>query len=88
VRQVELILTSLASGDSLVGAIEPLRVVRICHDVLAAVGDPRANVMLVEAHSWVQKLAKQFVDEDARRLLFEQAPHVQAILAVWEARHQ
>jgi adenylate cyclase len=83
--QVEAVLTHLDGGGTLDGALDPMRILLTCYEVLSVVRDPRASAVLADAHGRLQKLAMQLVDEDAR-LLFEQAPHHRAILAAWEAQ--
>src|SRR4029079_4197040 len=83
--QVEAVLTHLDGGGTLDGALDPMRILRTCYEVLSALGDPRAGAVLADAHGRLQKLAMQLVDEDAR-LLFEQAPHHRVSLDAWEAR--
>jgi len=53
---------------------EPFRVYLACYQALCANEDPRAQVMLDEAHSLLQEQAARINDEELRRSFLEDAP--------------
>src|SRR5262249_23017349 len=59
---------------------EPPRIAEICYRVLRATGDRRADEVLRTAAVRLEQQANQLADP-ARRMLFEQAPAHQALLA-------
>ncbi len=68
---IESILSKLSSIDELYGAESAFEVYLICHNVLTAVQDERANQILQEAHDLLTVRANAIVDENARKMFLE-----------------
>jgi predicted ATPase len=64
-------------------AEEPFRVELICYQVLHALGDPRAPVILESAYQRLQERAAKIPDVRLRRSFLENVPHHRAIVAAW-----
>ena len=82
--QVEAILRQLASGVSLDGAEEPMRVHLICHQVLREAGDPRANEVLAAAHEALQACAGRISDAVRRQAYLHAVPYHRELVAAWQ----
>jgi hypothetical protein len=77
--EVELIMGRLAAG---IGAADKCGVLRDCYRVLAAVGDSRANDMLIAAHTEMQGTLSKIGDPKRREAFLSRAMH-QELLAAW-----
>jgi tetratricopeptide (TPR) repeat protein len=71
---VEEILIRQTAGASLSGTDEPLRIGLVCHQVLAAAGDSRAEAVLATACTELQSRAASISDPSLRRTFLEQVP--------------
>jgi adenylate cyclase len=80
---VEEILAHLESG-SLDGTDEPFRVYLTCYRVLHANQDPRAEEILMTAHSLLQERAAKIEDEGLRCSFRENVVAHRQIVAAWE----
>jgi tetratricopeptide (TPR) repeat protein len=79
-EQVEVILRFREKGD-LSGVEEPFLVFWRCYEVLAAVGDGRAEPLLQEAQQLLHEWASKISDEKMRRSFLDNVPHHRAIRA-------
>lgn len=82
-QYVEEILAYLDGGGKLEGAEEPLRIYLTCYQVLRAIQDPRAEVILRTAYDELQEQAERMPNPAARRTFFEQVTCNREILAAW-----
>ena len=80
--EVEAILARLDAG---VGAADRSGVLLDCYRVLAAVGDARADALLVSAHAELQQTLGQIDDAAQREAFVSRAPH-QELLRRWATR--
>ncbi len=71
---VDIILQRQAAGASLAGTDEPLRIGLICHHVLAAAADPRAETVLATAHAELLARAQKISDGARRQAFLDQVP--------------
>jgi hypothetical protein len=83
IGDIECILRTQAQGVSLEGTEEPMRVALICHQVLAANGDPRAAGVLRQAHESLMARAQRISDEARRRSFLERVPYHRQIVQAW-----
>ena len=83
--QVEEILARLAAGVSLDGSEEPMRVHLVCHQVLAATQDPRAEQILRRAYDEISLRAQRISDAALRNSFIAEVPHHRALVAAWAA---
>ncbi len=60
---VEPLLTHL-DGDGLSGTVLPGEVLRTCHRILVAAGDPRAGSVLAQARAYLREYAEGIGDEE------------------------
>jgi hypothetical protein len=74
------VLAHVAAGGDFEGTEEPLWIYLICHDVLQANGDPRAEPMLQEAYRRLMKQAARFDDDAGRRMFLANIPHHREIV--------
>ena len=81
---VERIVAWLATRDGPV-LREDLERYFVCHGVLDAVADSRADAFLVQAHALLTSQAATLEDAD-RRTYLENVPLHRAIVAAWQAR--
>jgi tetratricopeptide (TPR) repeat protein len=84
--EVERILLRQSQGVSLEGTEEPLRVALICHQVLAACGDPRAPAVLCHAHESLMDRAGRISDAARRRSFLERVPYHRQIVQAFAAK--
>jgi tetratricopeptide (TPR) repeat protein len=82
-NEVESILDAQAQGMSLDGTEEPMRVALICHQVLAECRDPRASMVLGQAHESLMSRAHRISDEARRRSFLERVPYHRQIVRAW-----
>ncbi len=82
---VEDILRHL-SHDTLHGTEEPLRIYLTCYHVLRASQDPRADEILVTAHTRLQAWAAEIDDEPLRRSFLEKVSTHREIVRAWQGR--
>lgn len=73
-RAAEKILTHLASGGTLDGTDEPLRVYYICYTFLKKQQDPRFTQVLQTAIQLLESQVSRFSDEQARKMYVENVP--------------
>jgi tetratricopeptide (TPR) repeat protein len=76
---VEKIFGYLASGGSLEGTDEPLRVYYVCYQFLKEQQDPRAQQILRTANEMLEAQVSKFKDEDTRTKFVESFPWRRAI---------
>ena len=86
IRALEEVLAHLAEGGVLDGTESRQRIRLICHEVLSAVGDPRAAAMLDTAHAMLQKQADALADAALRENFLNNVPEHREIAAAWAAR--
>ncbi len=84
-REVESILATQARGVSLDGTEEPMRVALVCHQVLAARGDPRSMTVLGQACTSLMERAARISDERRRLSFLERVPCHRQIVQAWSA---
>ncbi len=82
-KYIEQILDYLKNRN-LVGTDEPMRIYLTCCQVLQAVGDPRADEIITQAHSILEARANKITDDVMRQSYLE---NVEANLAVLQAYH-
>jgi hypothetical protein len=81
---VEALLARRVGGETWYGADTRL-VLWTCHRVLAQAGDPRAPVLLADAHAELQARAATISDATLRASFLANVPHHRAIAAAWTA---
>ncbi len=81
-QEAETILAHLASGDTLDGSEEPLRIYLACYQALEQNGDSRAAEILRLAANQLENQMARIGDEDARRRYVDNVPWRRA---VWDA---
>jgi hypothetical protein len=81
---VEALLARRVGGETWYGADARL-VLWTCHRVLAQAGDPRAPVLLADAHAELQARAATISDATLRASFLANVPHHRAIAAAWTA---
>ena len=81
--QVETILAQRAAGLSLEGTEEPARIQLICHQVLVAADDGRADAVLREACEALLSRAERITDPARRRTFLQAVPYHRELLAAW-----
>jgi tetratricopeptide (TPR) repeat protein len=81
-QEAETILAHLASGDTLDGSEEPLRIYLSCYQALEQNGDSRASEILRLAANQLENQMACIGDEDARRRYVDNVPWRRA---VWDA---
>ena len=81
--QVETILAQRAAGLSLEGTEEPARIQLICHQVLVAADDGRADAVLREACEALLSRAQRITDPARRRTFLQAVPYHRELLAAW-----
>ena len=84
---VDEILRRQAGGAGLAGTDEPLRIGLICHQVLAALGDARAQPVLAHTHADLMARAGLISDPVLRSGFVEQVPWHRALQRDWQ-QHQ
>lgn len=77
---VERVLSVLAAGVDLAAAEQPLRVLLICHDVLAACGDRRSDEVLALARRELLDRAERISDPQRRAGFLNRVPWHRRIL--------
>jgi len=82
-----LIALTEAGDDSLEGADE-VAIRWVCHRVLAAAGDARADAALATAHAALEARAAVIADLELRESFLEAIPEHCAIRAAWAARRR
>ena len=83
---VEIILKRQADGASLAVTDEPLRVGLVCHQVLAAVGDARADAVLAATHAELQARAAKISDPARRHGFLDNVPWHRELTRLWARR--
>ena len=73
--------SALAAGVDLAAAEQPLRILLICHQVLAARGDRRADTVLVQARRELLDRAARITDPQRRAGFLRRVPWHRQILA-------
>jgi tetratricopeptide (TPR) repeat protein len=81
--RVAIFLPMLEQG-TLVGLEEPVLAYLSCYQVLRAVCDPRAEMVLAAGHAFLQERATQFADAQRARFLGNLPAH-RDLLAAWNA---
>ena len=84
-NRTEQILDRLASGVSLEGTEEPMRVHLICYQVLVATSDPRSALVLDSACQILDACAKRISDPARRHTFLQQVPHHRDLVAARRA---
>ena len=82
---VEQIL-ALTGGDPTNAGSTPIDTYLVCYKVLAAVQDPRAEVVLGHGYQVLQWRAGQLADERARQRFLQAVPEHRALQLAWQAR--
>ena len=82
---VDTILAAQAAGISLDGTEEPMRLHLICHQVLAAAADPRAQQVLADARCQLLERAARISDPARRNSYLNDVPYHREIVAAWRA---
>jgi tetratricopeptide (TPR) repeat protein len=82
-HQVEALLSHLSGGGTLAGTKAPCLIRLTCHQVLAQVGDRRANELISGAHAELQSLAATLPDAALRHSFLNNIPEHSAILVAW-----
>lgn len=77
---VEKVLSILERDPNLSGAAHPGRVFLVCHHVLKAGRDPRAEDVLAQARTLLQRRAAKITDPTLRRSFLENIPEHQQLL--------
>ena len=83
---VELILKRQADGASLAGTDEPPRIGLVCHQVLAAAGDARADGVLAATHAELQSRAEKISDPARRQGFLDNVPWHRELIQLWARR--
>jgi hypothetical protein len=84
---IEESLSILVTRPKLEGLYHPIRVYLNCHDVLNALGDPRAGQILQAGYQLVQERANKTQDENLRHSYLENVAENREIVALWEETH-
>ncbi|MCB8946038.1 MAG: tetratricopeptide repeat protein [Ardenticatenaceae bacterium] len=74
-------------GHALGGTVDIFWIYRVCYDVLRAVGDERADVILGEGVALLQAQAARISDEGLRRSYLEEVEVHRELVAVWNGRN-
>jgi len=80
---VERVLSEVAQGDE---REDGILLALICHRVLAAVHDPRADRLLVQAHEVLQARAARIADATVRARMLDKIPTHRAVAEAWSRR--
>jgi predicted ATPase len=85
-----LVETVLAHLDRLApnSTYSPTDVFYACSQVLAAAGDLRYDLVLEQAHAWVQSHLDRLEDEAHRRAFIDNVPARAALMAAWQERSE
>lgn len=86
--QIEPVANGIASGVELGFSVDGLRPHWLCHRVLVAAGDPRADFYLDAAHSRLQSQAAQIDDPAMRARFLASEAHHREVLAAWSRRQE
>lgn len=84
--EVEVILARLATGLSLEGTDEPLRIRLVCWQVLERLADPRAADQLAQTWSELSARAARIAEGPRRLSFLEAVPFHRQIRSAWLAR--
>jgi tetratricopeptide (TPR) repeat protein len=84
-RIVEVLLTHLAADSKLDGSEAPYLICLTCHQVLAKVGDSRADTLLGSAHAELLAQAITIGDPARRHSFLNNIPEHRSIMAAWKS---
>ncbi|MFZ5879630.1 MAG: tetratricopeptide repeat protein [Chloroflexota bacterium] len=84
-QNAETILSHLATGGTLEGAEEPLRIYLACYLTLVQSQDARADAILQTAAAQLQSQIARIEDENARRRYVDNVPWRRAIWNAWNS---
>lgn len=85
---IEEILSHLGSSGNLDGAEEPLRIYLTVYDTLAANLDPRADQILKEANTVLQKQVARIQGKTNREMFVNNVPWRRKIHEIWQQRQK
>ena len=84
-RELQAILSHVATGGTLDGTVKPRLIELTCHQVLARADDPRAAEWLTRAHGALQAQATSIDDVGLRQSFLQNIPHHRDIVLSFEA---
>jgi tetratricopeptide (TPR) repeat protein len=83
--ETEKLIAYLATGGTLEGTEEPLRVYYACYLALVRTHDPRSKHVLSEAVRLLEEQISRLGDDGSRQMYVENVPWRKAILQAWHA---